>query len=165
MSVTGQQRFGRAAPRSRQAKGSFCVFVCLFLQVPSQARLCQPAREANGGTSIDPTPSPSHNHVDCRISSSTYHRPEFPGARLAALCSARGMAQTFVLLLREAGRTGARQRAAPRFGMVFYSLPRGWKPHKTQALASFFSPGLRYPQWNMEYRVPCMQYMPASYRN
>lgn len=43
--------------------------------------------------------------------------------------------------------------------MVFYSLPRGWKPHKTQALASFFSPGLRYPQWNMEYRVPCMQYM------
>lgn len=47
------------------------VFVCLFLQVvPSRARLCQPAREANGGVSIDPAPSPSHNHVDCRISSS-----------------------------------------------------------------------------------------------
>lgn len=72
MSVTGQQRFERAAPRSRQAKGYFCV--CLSLPLPgSISRLAcasRQTREANGGTLIDPAPSPSHNHVDCRISSS-----------------------------------------------------------------------------------------------
>lgn len=116
MSVT---RFGRAGPRSRQAKGYFCV-VCLSLppRPSSISRLASASRqrEANGGGSIDPAPSPSHNHVDCRISSSTYHRPEFPGARLAALCSARGMGTNIVLFSEKLGeRTGVRKRAAPRF--------------------------------------------------
>jgi hypothetical protein len=36
--------------------------------------------------------------------------------------------------------------------MVFYSLPRGWKPHKTQALASLVA---RIALSTVEYRVLC----------
>ena len=145
--MTGQQKFGRARGRSRLAKGCFCV-VFLCFPVLSRARLLAGKGSQWGGFN---RPNP----ITITQSRLVIHHREFPGARLAALCSARGMAQTLCFSHKLAGRAGAsatRKRAAPRFGTVFYSLPRGWRPHKTQALASLFA---RIALSTVEYRVLC----------
>jgi hypothetical protein len=102
--------------------------------------------------STQPHHSPSHNHIDCRISSfitDGFQEPDWRRCVAHAGWHKHCASQTTWLGERAPAR---RERAAPRFGMVFYSLPRGWKPHKTQALASLVA---RIALSTVEYRVRC----------
>jgi hypothetical protein len=158
--VTGQQRCGRKSPISAGKR----IFLCCLSHSSSSISSSPASRQGKPierFQSTQPHHSPSHNHIDCRISSFITEGSQEPGWRRC--CSARGMAQTLCFSDNLAGRAGASATrtggAAVWYGVLFVAA---WL-ETTQNTSAGVS---RRPDCVIHCGIPCaMQYAAASYRN